>query len=106
MMRSSLTTIAPTCKRFAELSCANVSAHNLGIAILEDMSTNTVIKAELQCAAAIIVSMRRFNDNMNVAMDELSLSDVFSISALSFMSDATCADLWQQSKLCGTYFFI
>jgi hypothetical protein len=87
-------------------NCANISAHNLGIAILEDMSTNTVIKAELQCAAAIIVSMRRFNDNMNVAMDELSLSDVFSISALSFMSDATCADLWQQSKLCGTYFFI
>ena len=87
-------------------NCANLSATNTGIVMLEDMSTNTIIKAELQCAAAIIVSMRRFNDSMNVAMEDLSLSDAFSISLTSYMSDATCSNLWQQSKLCGTYFFI
>jgi hypothetical protein len=74
----------------------NGSAAALGAAILDDVSPQTVLKAEREAGAALRCSLRSY-----IKSEESAAASVYgkTISCVAFSSDATNSGVWQHSKL-------
>jgi hypothetical protein len=78
---------------------SNVAARGLGAVILEDISHQTVCRAELLCGGALQAVSQAFHHyHDNLALDA---DATYAMSSHSFASDATNSSVWRQSKLQG-----
>ena len=74
---------------------SNVSARTFGTAVLEDIGKDTVVRAELQTAAALTAWSRSFHASGEAVIEG---SD-WGIAVHSCRSDATNSAVWHNSKL-------
>jgi hypothetical protein len=74
---------------------SNVSARTFGTAVLEDIGKDTVVRAELQTAAALTAWSRSFHASGEAVIEG---SD-WGIAVHSCRSDATSSAVWHNSKL-------
>ena len=77
---------------------SNVSSKDLGSVLLQDLSHQTICRAEVKAAAALVVDAQDFFDLAEEALKE-SAASANTISVHSFRSDATNSAVWQKSKL-------
>jgi hypothetical protein len=71
----------------------NVAARDLGAAILEDVSHQSINRYEIECGAALVGSFRAFHADCYAEKPQLIVH--------SIRCDATNSSVWQQSKLHG-----
>jgi hypothetical protein len=77
---------------------SNVSAASLGAVILDDISQQTVNRAELVTGGALQACMKAFHRQNEVLAQ---MSDTLVVAGHSYASDATNSSVWRQSKLQG-----
>ncbi|CAE8597805.1 unnamed protein product [Polarella glacialis] len=86
---------------------SSISAYDLGAVLMENISGQTVIRAELLLAASLTASSRYFHldarSDMRSPWPEGTESSMkFRVACYSFRSDATNSCIWQNAKLHGT----
>ena len=72
---------------------SNIGAKDLGAAVLEDVTHQTICRAEETLSATLIGSMKQWNADMLASLPE--------ICCYTLRSDATNSGIWHQSKLFG-----
>lgn len=95
----------------------NIAAYQIGVALMEDISKDTVARAEIQAAAALIASTRAFFNVMKETLQErhaITLEDTdapvdalidrgsacgLNLVVIGWMNDATNSGVWQRRKL-------
>ena len=80
---------------------ANTSCASMGAALLEDLSKDTVARAEIRCQASLVMCMREFHAGMENRVAENAAPSSPGVVSHSFCSDATNSAIWQSAKLQG-----
>ena len=81
-------------------SLCTVAAADFSMLVMEDVSKQTVLRAECMSGAAIIHLMRSFcSEGLGVALESAQSPDEWSVFGVGYRSDATNTNIWRRKKL-------